>query len=237
MKQKIKQHLPPGLLSIIRPLARSVRLAKSRLRTQRVLRAIRTDPNDVHIELGPGSHPIGTPWIGIDNNASADITWDLRTPLPFVAESVKGIYSSHVLEHFTPFEVLDLLKECVRVLRPDGFLLAAVPHAGRYIRSLTDTKAYEDLKSHTNGGQYCVTGTPMDLVNMTAYMYGQHMCMFDEKYLCGLLEKAGFSHSSTRPFLKGYDLEVRDWESLYVFAGFRDLQQCEEAIRIAMPNA
>jgi hypothetical protein len=76
----------------------------------------------------------------------------------------------------------------------------------------------------------------MDLVNMTAYMHGQHLCMFDEEYLCAMLRNVGFTHVCPRPFLKGYDLEVRDWETLYAFAGFDTFDNIRPAIEMATPR-
>lgn len=48
--------------------------------------------------------------------------------LPFEAETFDGIYNLGVMEHFTPEELLRILKEFHRVLKPGGKFLAFWPH-------------------------------------------------------------------------------------------------------------
>lgn len=56
-----------------------------------------------------------------------DVVLDLRSEWPWLPESVDGIYLSHILEHFP--EPQPLLRKCYEVLKPDGFLRIAAPHA------------------------------------------------------------------------------------------------------------
>ena len=48
--------------------------------------------------------------------------------LPFAAETFDGIYNLGVMEHFTPEEIVRILKEFQRVLKPGGKFLAFWPH-------------------------------------------------------------------------------------------------------------
>ncbi len=48
-------------------------------------------------------------------------------PLDYPNESVEAIYASHVLEHFSYNQTLDVLKDWVRTLKPGGVLKVAVP--------------------------------------------------------------------------------------------------------------
>jgi predicted SAM-dependent methyltransferase len=52
---------------------------------------------------------------------------DVRKPLPFPDHSIAAIYSSHLLEHLFLEEAERLLKECRRVLQPNGVLRIVVP--------------------------------------------------------------------------------------------------------------
>jgi ubiquinone/menaquinone biosynthesis C-methylase UbiE len=52
---------------------------------------------------------------------------DLRRPLPFSDQSAQTIYASHLLEHLYYNEAQRLLKECLRVLKPEGVLRLVVP--------------------------------------------------------------------------------------------------------------
>lgn len=59
---------------------------------------------------------------------AADVHYhDLRKPLPFKANSVEAIYSSHTLEHLYYTEAERLLHECMRVLAPGGVIRLVVP--------------------------------------------------------------------------------------------------------------
>src|SRR5262245_4214368 len=52
---------------------------------------------------------------------------DLRTRLPWSADSVECIYMGEVLEHFTREEGERLLHECCRILKRQGVLRVRVP--------------------------------------------------------------------------------------------------------------
>ena len=66
--------------------------------------------------------------INIDIQEPADMITDL-TKLPYLWQdnTIDGIYTSHFLEH-TP-NPKEILKECYRILKPDGFLNIKVPHS------------------------------------------------------------------------------------------------------------
>jgi len=61
-------------------------------------------------------HLIEIPW-------PKNITiFDVRKELPYPDDSVRFIYTSHLLEHLSRIEARKLLKECYRVLVPGGTL-------------------------------------------------------------------------------------------------------------------
>ena len=53
--------------------------------------------------------------------------WGGKNPIPFENGDVDGIYAYHFLEHLDKKDLLALLKECQRVLRPGGLFNIAVP--------------------------------------------------------------------------------------------------------------
>jgi SAM-dependent methyltransferase len=55
------------------------------------------------------------------------VQWDLRKGLPYAAASFDVVYHSHFLEHLSRSHGIELLKECWRVLKPNGLLRIAVP--------------------------------------------------------------------------------------------------------------
>jgi len=111
--------------------------------------------NKLHLGCGPYNTPPG--WINLDGSWNAwlakhsfirkilallhiipikqfNIKWsqdiiihDVRKTLPFPDNSMDAIYSSHLLEHLHLENAKALLKECYRVLKPNGVLRIVVP--------------------------------------------------------------------------------------------------------------
>ncbi len=57
-----------------------------------------------------------------------DVMCDLRRLEPFADDSVDEVLAVHVVEHFWRWEVLDVLREWVRVLRPGGRMVLECPN-------------------------------------------------------------------------------------------------------------
>lgn len=57
-----------------------------------------------------------------------DVLCDLHRLMPFEDNSVDEILSVHVVEHFWRWEVVDILKEWVRVLKPGGRMILECPN-------------------------------------------------------------------------------------------------------------
>jgi SAM-dependent methyltransferase len=57
-----------------------------------------------------------------------DVICDLHKLTPFESDSVDEILSVHVVEHFWRWEVVDVLKEWGRVLKPGGLMILECPN-------------------------------------------------------------------------------------------------------------
>lgn len=57
-----------------------------------------------------------------------DVVCDLDDLWPFDNDTIDEILSVHVVEHFWRWEVLDVLKEWTRVLKPGGTLILEAPN-------------------------------------------------------------------------------------------------------------
>jgi SAM-dependent methyltransferase len=57
-----------------------------------------------------------------------DVLCDLHKLTPFEDGSVDEILSVHVVEHFWRWEVVDVLKEWVRILKPGGIMFLECPN-------------------------------------------------------------------------------------------------------------
>jgi predicted SAM-dependent methyltransferase len=86
-------------------------------------------------------------WINMDFISSSPFVrqHDLNTGIPLDNNSVKVVYHSHILEHFTRERGKYLIDECFRVLEPGGVIRIAVPDleqiARSYIKSLENVLA------------------------------------------------------------------------------------------------
>jgi hypothetical protein len=57
-----------------------------------------------------------------------DVLCDLRKLEPFASGTIEEVLAVHVVEHFWRWEVVDILKEWVRVLRPGGQMVLECPN-------------------------------------------------------------------------------------------------------------
>lgn len=161
-----------------------------------------------------GSGPVRKPgWVTVDLCTGVDVYWDLRRKLPFADASFDRVYSSHVLEHFTHKELKKLLREVLRVLRPDGQFLIAVPDASLYVEAYLKR---EDARNLLRYLPAVVSDRPMDYLNYIFYMDNQHKFMFDQDNLTHHCHQAGFVDCERREFDPQIDAAGRQYESLYM---------------------
>jgi predicted SAM-dependent methyltransferase len=89
--------------------------------------------NYLNLGCGYRFHP---DWTNINFVATGEgvIAHNLIEGIPFADETFDVVYHSHVLEHFSKKEGESFLKECYRVLRPQGVLRVAVPDLEQIVR-------------------------------------------------------------------------------------------------------
>lgn len=66
---------------------------------------------------------VGVDVVPIHNN----IVHDCTEPFPLENNSVERILTEDMLEHFTTDEIINILNECYRILKPDGIMIIGVP--------------------------------------------------------------------------------------------------------------
>ena len=133
--------------------------------------------------------------------------------LPFAQMSFEKVYCSHVLEHFSYNELMFLLRNVHRILKPGGQFYICVPDASLYI------EAYLGKRDAGKMLQYkpaVSSSLPMDILNYIFYMDGLHKFMFDAENLGYHCKVAGFGQCTIRSFDSMLDQEARDYESLYM---------------------
>jgi predicted SAM-dependent methyltransferase len=143
---------------------------------------------------------------------------DFGRHFPFPDASFDGIFSEHVLEHFTREDGARVLRECRRVLVPGGLLRVIVPDACKILEAYVNEP--QSLISHRESS----TRLAMEVVNLYAYQRYEHQCLYDWHLMQRTLADAGFSDIVRSGYGKSADraLAIDDvkyaWESLYVEA-------------------
>lgn len=171
-------------------------------------------PCALHIGCGTNIKP---GWVNVDLGRDADITLDLREPLPFPDNSVTMVYSEHFFEHLTLEEGTRFLRECLRVLAPNGRVSIGVPNARLCMQDYARNDREKWLRTRERfHPKWCTT--PMHSANYFFRQDGEHKYAYDEETLIGLIRDCGFSNVCQRPWSSELDLENRRDGTLYVDA-------------------
>jgi predicted SAM-dependent methyltransferase len=136
-------------------------------------------------------------FINIDLHHLADIFLDIRAKLNIPDNSIKYIYSSHLVEHLEHAELVTHLSECYRILEPGGVLRIGFPDFPKVFRFYcADDKEFLELwrkflseKFGLPSDKICA----MDYINRSVYEFGQHKTCLDMEKMNNLLTYAGFS--------------------------------------------
>ena len=112
---------------------------------------------------------------------------ELTYDLPFSDNVVPNIYSSHFFEHLFKEQTEHLLKECFRVLTPNGRIRICVPSLEEAVGGME--RAIENYKKgDIEAVQPYLTS---EIVGFNS-VYSNHRFMYDAQTLKEVLEKAGF---------------------------------------------
>lgn len=87
------------------------------------------------VNLGCGSK-FSPDWINLDINPLHPKVkyWDVKPELPFASSSVDFVYSSHLIEHLYQDQVINLLHEIHRILKPKRLVRLVTPDLGEILR-------------------------------------------------------------------------------------------------------
>lgn len=201
---------------MLRPLARRVRLG---LQGHPILTRIRCRGFE-RAHLGCGAHVLAG-WANIDlTPGTAGVwRWDLRRGVPFADQSLRFVFTEHMIEHVPRVDAGRLLRDCRRALRPGGVIRISTPDLAQLLdcyRSGT-IDLWRDLG--------WMPETPCRMMNEALRLWG-HQFIYDEAELRGLLEECGFRDPCRRPWrespypeLRG--LERRPWKGDLIMEAIR----------------
>lgn len=147
--------------------------------------------------------------LDIDPDNEPDIVGSMLDMAAVENGSVDAIYSAHNIEHVYAHEVPIVLKEFLRVLKPDGFLLVTCPDLQTVCALVAEDKL-TDAAYTSQAGPI----TPLDILygHRDALAHGHHYmahkCGFTEKTLTQALQSAGFRSIASMRRPRGFDLWV-----------------------------
>ena len=132
------------------------------------------------INMGCGKRNFGPDWVHIDGGDHDHLDHNSVSDLPYDDNTVDLIYASHILEYFDREEVIDLISEWKRVLKPGAVLRLAVPDFKSMIDLYTQGYKLENFLGPIFG--------KMKMGANTIY----HKTVYDYDSLESVLTKCGF---------------------------------------------
>lgn len=156
---------------------------------------------------------LGSDWqeirLDIDPANEPDIVGSMLDMALVADASVDAIYSAHNIEHVYAHEVPQVLKEFLRVLKPDGFLVVTCPDLQTVCQLVAEDKL-NDAAYTSQAGPI----TPLDILYghgaalAAGHLYMAHKTGFTLKTLTQALHATGFATSAGKRRLRGLDLWV-----------------------------
>lgn len=149
------------------------------------------------LHLGAGLNVLPG-WLNVDlhDYGRRDLVYvDARKPFPLPDASFDVVFSEHMLEHLTYVDGLACLRECCRVLRPDGRIRIATPSLQRlaslYDDQLTDLqRRYVEWATESFVPE-ADSALPGFVLNNFVRAWG-HEFVYDRDTLTHALATAGF---------------------------------------------
>ena len=179
-------------------------------------------PQKTILHVGPGHRNNGAPlpqafltpnWreirLDIDPNNEPDIVGSMLDMTDVDSSSVDAVYSAHNIEHVYAHEVPIVLKEFLRVLKSDGFLLITCPDLQTVCALVAEDKLTDAAYTSPAGPI-----TPLDILYghsealAHGHFYMAHKCGFTVKTLTQALQTSGFKSIAAMRRPKGFDLWV-----------------------------
>jgi predicted SAM-dependent methyltransferase len=149
-----------------------------------------------------------------NKNYKPDWMLDLRYPLNCDSNFWDGVFTEHTLEHLYPNQVMQLLKELNRTMKPGAWLRVSVPDLKKYVSYYSGGEVDQTFHRWQTGCEAIRTLT-QDYI---------HVSLWDSELLSIFLKESGFINIREVAFMQGTDESLlkdkkeRAWESLYMEA-------------------
>jgi SAM-dependent methyltransferase len=160
----------------------------------------------------------------IDESVQPDVIGTMTDMSAVESESIDAIFSSHNIEHLYPHEVPYAFAEFLRVLKPEGFLVATCPDLQSIAKLIAEDKLLEPAYVSAAGPI-----SPLDMLYglrpalSRGNLFMAHRCGFTQRVLDATLSAAGFASTISRARPAAFDLWVIATKSRHAEDALRTL--------------
>ena len=174
-------------------------LYKSACWRKRIIRPYLNTLSAAKLQIGCGPYMLDG-WLNTDIDLDAckagALYLDAGEAFPFPEGSFDCIYSEHLFEHLRHEQAVNMLKECLRVLKPSGTIRIATPDF-HFLEDLylhpekPVNKSYIEWSAGGGGGGCPLPATALSVINKFHTSWG-HRIIYDRETLTQMLEEYGF---------------------------------------------
>ncbi|SMP52285.1 Methyltransferase domain-containing protein [Desulfonatronum zhilinae] len=146
--------------------------------------------------------------LDIDPANQPDIIGSMQDMHAVADESMNAVYSAHNIEHVHAFEVPQVLKEFLRVLKPEGFLVITCPDLQAVCTLVVQDKLTDPCVSLTRRSDHALGHPlrPRTSPGCRCHHYMAHKCGFTLRSLTLALQEAGFQTMAGKRRLHAFSL-------------------------------
>jgi SAM-dependent methyltransferase len=167
------------------------------------------------INFGSGPYPIAG-WINVDLDSAGrpEVVADLGRALPFASGVADFIHTEDFVAQLDPVPLLGFLRECRRIIKPEGALRVLTPDLERFARAYLDDPEHLVSLWTRFIGVPLDTGTACEVLNLGMRLAGRFQ--YDFPTFAGIAAEAGFAttrvgyNESRFEALRGLDLRRTD---------------------------
>src|SRR5258708_33533419 len=167
------------------------------------------------INFGSGPYPLAG-WINVDLDPAGrpDVVADLARPLPFATGVADFIHTEDFIAQLDPVPLLGFLRECRRILKPEGAMRMLTPDLARFARMYLEDPDHLIWIWNTFVGVPLQTGTACEVLNLGMRLAGRFQ--YDFPTFSQIAAQAGFDtvavayNESRFEAMRGLDLRRTD---------------------------
>lgn len=138
---------------------------------------------------------------------------DIRGGLPYQSGIVDLIFSSHCLEHITYREGLSLLRDCRRIIRPEGCMRILVPDARKLMSMYCGDQYDGDLSLFDEMNEGCAS-SPTAAGKLWSLLHENHLACYDGETLLHSLKESGWIGEAMR-FREGHPQIQKECQDMH----------------------